>query len=209
MHDGEVEIDASAGRAARGGAVPRAARPADPCRPVDRHGQRHLPARRGSVRAAAADAALGARPRAGVGMAAAARSAAVAADPRAGRRGPARPARIRSPGRSTAGSRGAVCGRARPRRARTPREALARFVHELRAIDPAGAPPAGRRPLAELDDVTREAIAAARGVIDADAALRPGSARSQAPAWDGDAGLDPHRPAAAQPAGRRRADAAR
>jgi aminoglycoside phosphotransferase (APT) family kinase protein len=50
-------------------------------------------------------------------------------------------------------------------------EALARFVLELRAIDPAaGAPRGGRKPLRELDAVTREAIEAARGVIDSDAA---------------------------------------
>lgn len=47
---------------------------------------------------------------------------------------------------------------------------LATFVRELQAIDPAGAPPAGRRPLRELDEITRTAIAASGDVIDAAAA---------------------------------------
>jgi aminoglycoside phosphotransferase (APT) family kinase protein len=63
---------------------------------------------------------------------------------------------------------------------------LAQFVVELRTMDPAvgaarvGAPPvgaprveaprAGRKPLRQLDAVTREAIELARGVIDGDAA---------------------------------------
>jgi aminoglycoside phosphotransferase (APT) family kinase protein len=38
--------------------------------------------------------------------------------------------------------------------------ALAGFVRALRSVNPAGAPPAGRRPLRELDAQTREAIAA-------------------------------------------------
>lgn len=53
---------------------------------------------------------------------------------------------------------------------------LAQFVVELRRMGPvAGAPCAGRKPLRELDAVTRKAIASARGVIDSTAA---------AAAWD-------------------------
>jgi aminoglycoside phosphotransferase (APT) family kinase protein len=48
--------------------------------------------------------------------------------------------------------------------------AIAGFVAALRAVDPAGAPSAGRRPLRELDAMTREAIAASHEV-DQDAAL--------------------------------------
>jgi aminoglycoside phosphotransferase (APT) family kinase protein len=48
---------------------------------------------------------------------------------------------------------------------------LARFVTELRRIDPDGAPHSGRRPLGELDADTRAAITSAAGVIDNDAAI--------------------------------------
>jgi aminoglycoside phosphotransferase (APT) family kinase protein len=59
-------------------------------------------------------------------------------------------------------------------------------VTELRDIDvPVGAPPGGRRPLRELDAVTRAAIGSARGVIDADAALAAWDHALQAPAWEG------------------------
>ena len=62
---------------------------------------------------------------------------------------------------------------------------LARFVAELRRIDPAGAPRSGRRPLRELDAVTRAAIEAARGVIDDDAATAAWERALEAPAWKG------------------------
>jgi aminoglycoside phosphotransferase (APT) family kinase protein len=62
---------------------------------------------------------------------------------------------------------------------------LARFVAELRRIDPAGAPPSGRRPLRELDAVTRAAIEAARGVIDGDAATAAWERALEAPTWKG------------------------
>ncbi len=62
---------------------------------------------------------------------------------------------------------------------------LARFVAELRSIDPAGAPRGGRKPLRELDQVTRRHIDAAQEVIDADAALAAWQRCLQAPAWDG------------------------
>jgi aminoglycoside phosphotransferase (APT) family kinase protein len=62
---------------------------------------------------------------------------------------------------------------------------LARFVAELRTIDPAGAPRAGRRPLRELDAVTRTAIDSSRKVIDAAAATAAWERALQAPAWKG------------------------
>jgi aminoglycoside phosphotransferase (APT) family kinase protein len=62
---------------------------------------------------------------------------------------------------------------------------LARFVAALRRIDPAGAPRGGRRPLRELDAVTRAAISSARGVFDGDAAAAAWERALQAPAWDG------------------------
>jgi aminoglycoside phosphotransferase (APT) family kinase protein len=63
---------------------------------------------------------------------------------------------------------------------------LARFVAELRRLDPvAGAPRGGRRPLRELDAVTRGAIESARDVIDADAATAAWERALEAPAWEG------------------------
>lgn len=64
---------------------------------------------------------------------------------------------------------------------------LAEFVMQLRSVKPdAGAPRGGRRPLRELDARTREAIEAARGFIDGDAALDTWERALEAPAWDGD-----------------------
>ena len=62
---------------------------------------------------------------------------------------------------------------------------LARFVAELRGVDPAGAPGGGRRPLRELEADTRAAIESARGVIDGDAATAAWEWALQAPRWDG------------------------
>ena len=62
---------------------------------------------------------------------------------------------------------------------------LAQFVVELRRIDPVGAPRGGRRPLRELDAVTRAAIESARGIIDGDAATAAWERALQAPAWEG------------------------
>lgn len=62
---------------------------------------------------------------------------------------------------------------------------LARFVVTLRRLDLEEAPRAGRRPLLELDPGTRAAIAAARAVIDAPAALGAWEGALQTPAWDG------------------------
>jgi aminoglycoside phosphotransferase (APT) family kinase protein len=63
---------------------------------------------------------------------------------------------------------------------------LARFVAELRRIAPfAGAPRGGRKPLRELDAVTRAAIESARGVIDGDAATAAWERALEAPAWEG------------------------
>ena len=64
-------------------------------------------------------------------------------------------------------------------------EDLARFVVDLRRIDPGGAPRGGRRPLRELDAVTREVIESARGVIDGDAAVAAWERALRAPAWAG------------------------
>ena len=82
---------------------------------------------------------------------------------------------------------------------------LAGFVTGLRRADTAGAPRAGRRPLRELDTDTRAAIEAAGDDIDRAAVIGrlgagPGGTRLGRP----DADLDPRRPAAPQPAGRRR-----
>jgi aminoglycoside phosphotransferase (APT) family kinase protein len=63
---------------------------------------------------------------------------------------------------------------------------LAKFVVELRGIDPVGgAPRGGRRPLRELDAVTRTAIASAQDVIDSDAATDAWERALEAPAWKG------------------------
>jgi aminoglycoside phosphotransferase (APT) family kinase protein len=64
-------------------------------------------------------------------------------------------------------------------------EDLARFVVDLRRIDPVGAPRGGRRPLRELDAVTRAVIESARGVIDGDAAVVAWERALRAPAWAG------------------------
>lgn len=65
-------------------------------------------------------------------------------------------------------------------------EDLARFVVELRRIDPAAeAPRGGRKPLRELDAVTRAAIESSRGVIDGDAATAAWERALEAPAWRG------------------------
>jgi aminoglycoside phosphotransferase (APT) family kinase protein len=63
---------------------------------------------------------------------------------------------------------------------------LAQFVVELRGIDSGvAAPPGGRKPLAELDEVTREAIASAQGVIDGTAATAFWERAMEAPVWQG------------------------
>lgn len=61
---------------------------------------------------------------------------------------------------------------------------LARFVLELRRLDPSGAPPAGRKPLRQLDAGTRAAIEAARNLIDARAALEVWDDAVQSAAWE-------------------------
>lgn len=62
---------------------------------------------------------------------------------------------------------------------------LARFVRALRAVDPTGAPVAGRRPLAELDAGTRAALREAGDLVDLAAALAVWERALAAPAWDG------------------------
>jgi aminoglycoside phosphotransferase (APT) family kinase protein len=64
---------------------------------------------------------------------------------------------------------------------------LAGFVRELRRLDTAGAPPAGRRPLRTLDGDTRAAIEACRPVLDADAALAAWEDTLQISPWEGKA----------------------
>lgn len=64
---------------------------------------------------------------------------------------------------------------------------LARFVTELRRLDPTGGPPGGRKPLRQLDEITRAALAAAGGAIDAGAALAFWERALEAPPWEGDA----------------------
>jgi aminoglycoside phosphotransferase (APT) family kinase protein len=62
---------------------------------------------------------------------------------------------------------------------------LARFVAELRKIEPVdGAPHGGREPLLQLDVETREAIDAAGGVIDRDGATQAWERSLEAPKWD-------------------------
>jgi aminoglycoside phosphotransferase (APT) family kinase protein len=62
---------------------------------------------------------------------------------------------------------------------------LANFILELRKVDMTGAPRGGRRPLIELDAVTRSTIEAARHVIDAETALAAWRLALEAPPWDG------------------------
>ena len=63
--------------------------------------------------------------------------------------------------------------------------ALAGFVLELRTLDPAGAEPTGRRPLAHLDPATREALHACAGDIDVVTALRVWDRTLEVEPWDG------------------------
>ena len=63
---------------------------------------------------------------------------------------------------------------------------LAQFVAELRRVGPvAGAAHAGRKPLCELDAMTRTAIDSARGVIDSEAAMAAWEGALEAPAFHG------------------------
>ena len=62
---------------------------------------------------------------------------------------------------------------------------LARFVAGLRTIDPAGAPAAGRKPLRELDAVTRNAIDSSQNVINCEAVTAAWEQALRAPAWRG------------------------
>jgi aminoglycoside phosphotransferase (APT) family kinase protein len=65
-------------------------------------------------------------------------------------------------------------------------EDLARFVAELRRVEPVdGAPRGGRRPLRELDAPTREALGAARGAVDFEAATAAWERALEAPPWEG------------------------
>jgi aminoglycoside phosphotransferase (APT) family kinase protein len=61
---------------------------------------------------------------------------------------------------------------------------LAQFVKELRSVNPAGGPRGGRKPLRQLDVITRRALAAARGAIDSDAATAAWESAVEAPPWE-------------------------
>jgi aminoglycoside phosphotransferase (APT) family kinase protein len=61
---------------------------------------------------------------------------------------------------------------------------LANFIVELRNADMRGAPRGGRRPLIELDAVTRSAIQSSRGVIDAVAVSAAWALALASPPWD-------------------------
>ena len=62
---------------------------------------------------------------------------------------------------------------------------LADFILELRRFDPQEGPTAGRRPLGELDGLTRSAIQAAAGAIDTAGVTAAWARALEAPAWDG------------------------
>ena len=63
---------------------------------------------------------------------------------------------------------------------------LARFVSELRGVEPVtGVPRAGREPLAALDGETREAIESAHEVIDSRVATSAWERALEAPPWQG------------------------
>lgn len=62
---------------------------------------------------------------------------------------------------------------------------LALFVAALQRSDPSGAPPSGRRPLAELDGVTRTAIDSTQGVWDPERIRTVWEKSLLAPEWDG------------------------
>jgi aminoglycoside phosphotransferase (APT) family kinase protein len=64
-------------------------------------------------------------------------------------------------------------------------EDLAGFIVELRRIDPSGAPRGGRKPLRDLDGLTRAAIDATRGVVDVELAAAAWASALEAPPWDG------------------------
>jgi len=64
---------------------------------------------------------------------------------------------------------------------------LSEFVRELRSVPPLpDAPRAGRRPLRELDAMTRDALESARDVIDCAAALTAWDRALETPAWSGE-----------------------
>lgn len=68
---------------------------------------------------------------------------------------------------------------------RTAAHELALFVRDLRGLDPIGGPPAGRRPLREMDAHTRAYLTAAADVVDAEAALAVWSEAVAGTPWDG------------------------
>ena len=63
---------------------------------------------------------------------------------------------------------------------------LANFVLELRKVPTLGAPRGGRRPLIELDRVTRFEIESSRDVIDSEAASAAWARSLESPPWNGE-----------------------
>jgi aminoglycoside phosphotransferase (APT) family kinase protein len=62
---------------------------------------------------------------------------------------------------------------------------LVNFILELRGVDMLGAPRGGRRPLIELDAMTRSAIESSRGVINTEAVSAAWQLSLESPLWDG------------------------
>lgn len=62
---------------------------------------------------------------------------------------------------------------------------LALFITELHAIDTTGGLRAGRRPLRELDAITRESLRGSADIVDADAATTAWEDAVASPAWAG------------------------
>lgn len=63
---------------------------------------------------------------------------------------------------------------------------LALFVAGLRQADPSGAPRSGRKPLIQLDEITRSAIRSLHGLLDTEGALAVWQNSICAPEWNGD-----------------------
>lgn len=62
---------------------------------------------------------------------------------------------------------------------------LVNFILELRSIDKLGAPHGGRKPLVELDKMTRSAIESSHDVIDTEMASMAWAYSLEAPPWNG------------------------
>jgi aminoglycoside phosphotransferase (APT) family kinase protein len=62
---------------------------------------------------------------------------------------------------------------------------LARFVLQLQALEPTGAPMSGRKPLVDLDEMTRTAIRSAGDQLDRGRTMAAWEEALASPAWDG------------------------